>query len=140
MLEKSKKYLNKYATLPIENMKTILIVDDVKAELDLMAKYLTSAGFKIIMANNGEEAISKTIENKPDLIVTDWMMPKMGGLDICRKLKKNPETENIPIVTCTVKNGEVDRMWAKKQGVKAYVTKPCTQDELVAAVRGAMES
>lgn len=120
-------------------MQTILIVDDVKAELDMMAEYLTNAGFKIIMANNGEEAIAKTIENKPDLIVTDWMMPKMGGLDICRKLRRNPETESIPIVTCTAKDRDVDRMWAKKQGVKAYVTKPCTQDELVTAVKEAMK-
>ena len=119
-------------------MKTILIVDDMQSELDMMANYLGNAGYKIITANNGEDAIAKTIANKPDLVVTDWMMPEMGGLDICRKLRKNPETENIPIVTCTAKDRDVDRMWAKKQGVKAYVTKPCTQQELVSAVREAM--
>ena len=120
-------------------MKTILIVDDTKSELDLMAKYLSNAGYNIILANNAEEAISKTIANLPDVVVTDWMMPKMGGLDICRKLKKNPATADIPVVTCTAKDRDVDRMWAIKQGVKAYVTKPCTQDELVGAVQGAME-
>ena len=119
-------------------MKTILIVDDMQSELDMMANYLTKAGYKIITANNGDEAISKTIANKPDLIVTDWMMPKMGGLDICRRLKKNPETANIPVITCTAKNRDVDRMWAIKQGVKAYVIKPCTQDELVTAVQQVM--
>ncbi|MEM8828017.1 MAG: response regulator [Cyanobacteria bacterium P01_G01_bin.19] len=119
-------------------MKTILIVDDMKSELDMMANYLTKAGYKIIMANSGEEAIALAIANKPDLVVTDWMMPKMGGLDICRKLRKNPQTQAIPVVTCTSKDREVDRMWAKKQGIKAYVTKPCTQEELVTAVEGAM--
>ena len=117
-------------------MKTILVVDDLQSQLDLMAKYLSSAGYKTILANNGEEAIALTESNKPDAIVTDWMMPKMGGLDICRKLKKNPETENIPIVACTAKDRDVDRMWALKQGVKAYVTKPFTEQELVSAVKG----
>lgn len=117
-------------------MKTILIVDDLKSELDLMAKYLSNAGYNIIVANSGEEAISKTEANKLDAIVTDWMMPKMGGLDICRKLKKNPETAEIPIIACTAKDRDVDRMWALKQGVKAYVTKPCTKEELVGAVKG----
>ncbi len=117
-------------------MKTILIVDDLQSDLDLMASYLTKAGFEIVTAKNGEEAISKTVADKPDAIVTDWMMPKMGGLDICRQLKKNPDTAEIPVIACTAKNREVDRMWAKKQGVKAYVTKPCTQEQLVRAVRG----
>lgn len=116
-------------------MKTILVVDDTKSELDMMANYLTKAGYSIITANGGEEAIALALDKQPDLIVTDWMMPKMGGLDVCRKLRKNPETENIPVVACTAKDRDVDRMWAKKQGVKAYVTKPCTQEELVSAVQ-----
>jgi two-component system, chemotaxis family, response regulator PixH len=117
-------------------MKTILIVDDIQSQLDLMAKYLGEAGYKIISVNNGQEAIAKSIASKPDLVVTDWMMPEMGGLDVCRKLSKNPETENIPVVACTAKDRDVDRMWAIKQGVKAYVTKPFTQDQLVSAVKG----
>ncbi len=119
-------------------MKTILVVDDLQSELDLIANYLTNAGYDIITAKNGEEAIAKIRDTKPDAIVTDWMMPKMGGLDICRKLKRNPETAQIPIIACTVKNRDVDRMWAKKQGVKGYVTKPCTQEELVRALQDAM--
>ena len=120
-------------------MKTILIVDDMQSELDMMANYLTKAGYKTITASNGEEAIALAIDKQPDLIVTDWMMPKMGGLDICRKLRRNPQTQSIPVVTCTSKDRDVDRMWALKQGVKAYVTKPCTQEELVVAVQGAMD-
>ena len=119
-------------------MKTILIIDDLKSELDLMANYLSKAGYNIILATNGEEAITKTLTSKPDAIVTDWMMPKMGGLDICRKLKKNPETSEIPVIACTAKNRDVDRLWAKKQGIKAYVTKPCTQEQLVSALQEAM--
>ena len=120
-------------------MTTILIVDDLKSQLDLMANYLTQAGYSIITATNGKDAIAITTEKKPDVIVTDWMMPQMGGLDICRKLQKNPETANIPIIACTAKNRDVDRMWAFKQGIKAYVTKPCTKEELVSAVQKAIE-
>ena len=119
-------------------MKTILIVDDLQSELDLMVNYLTKAGYSIITATNGEDAIAKTVTNKPDAVVTDWRMPKMWGLDICRKLRKNPETAHIPVIACTAKNRDVDKMWAKKQGVNGYVTKPCTQEQLVSAVQEAM--
>ncbi len=120
-------------------MKTVLVVDDLQSELDLIASYLINAGYEIITARNGEEAIAKIAKTKPDIIVTDLMMPKMGGLDICRKLKKNPETSEIPIIACTVKNRYVDFLWAKKQGVTAYITKPCTQEDLVTALENAME-
>ncbi len=119
----------------MKNMKTILVVDDIKSELDMMANYLIQAGYNIVMANSGEDAIAKISQNKPDVVVTDWMMPKMGGLDICRQLKKDPKTVNIPVIACTAKDRDVDRMWAKKQGINGYVTKPCTQDDLVSAVR-----
>lgn len=120
-------------------MTKILVVDDLKSELDLITEYLTSAGYTVTTAINGKEALAKVSENIPDAIVTDWMMPEMGGLDLCRKLKKNPETANIPIIACTAKDRDVDRAWATKQGVKGYVVKPCTQEEIVNAVKQAME-
>ncbi|AUC62138.1 two component signal transduction system twitching motility response regulator PilH [Cyanobacterium sp. HL-69] len=119
-------------------MTSILLVDDLKSELDLLNDYLTSAGYQVTTASDGKEALSKVIEIKPDAIVTDWMMPNMGGLDLCRQLKKNPDTATIPVVACTAKNAAVDRMWAEKQGVKAYVVKPCTKDQIVDAVKQAL--
>ncbi len=119
-------------------MSKILIVDDVLSELNLICQYLTEAGYTVITATDGEEALQKVKQSKPDAIVTDWMMPQMGGLDLCRKLRRNPETADIPIVACTAKNRDVDRLWAKKQGVKAYVTKPFTQQVLVSALIAAM--
>ncbi len=119
-------------------MSKILVVDDLKSELDLISQYLTQAGYNVVTAIGGKEALEKIVHSKPDAIITDWMMPEMGGLDLCRKLKKNPETANIPVVACTVKNREVDRIWANRQGVKAYVVKPCTQEDLVTALRIAM--
>ncbi len=121
-------------------MSKILLVDDLKAELDLLNEYLIEAGYEVVTANNGKEALEKIDSNKPDLIVTDWMMPEMGGLDLCRKLRKNPDTATIPVVACTAKNRDVDKMWATKQGVKAYVVKPCSKEDLVNAVKSAIST
>jgi twitching motility two-component system response regulator PilH len=103
-----------------------------------MAQYLTQSGYTIITAIDGEEALEKVKHSKPDAIVTDWMMPKMGGVEISRQLKKNPETAQIPIVVCTAKNRDVDRVWAKKQGINTYLTKPYTQEELAIALKTAL--
>jgi two-component system, chemotaxis family, response regulator PixH len=116
-------------------MASILVVDDMQAELELICQYLTSAGHQTVTAVNGEEALNKARANQPDAIVTDWMMPVMGGLDLVRQLKKQPETAGIPIIACTAKNREVDRIWAMKQGVKVYLTKPYTSEDLVSAVK-----
>ncbi len=116
-------------------MASILVVDDMQAELELICQYLTTAGHTTVTAVNGEEALQKAQANRPDAIVTDWMMPVMGGLDLVRQLKKQPETADIPIIACTAKNREVDRMWAMKQGVKVYLTKPYTAAELTTAVK-----
>jgi twitching motility two-component system response regulator PilH len=119
-------------------MNKILLVDDIKSELDLLNQYLTQGGYSVVTANNGAEALEKAVNEQFDAIVTDWMMPEMGGLDLCRKLKKKPETANIPIVACTAKDRNVDKMWAKKQGVKGYVVKPCTQEELISTLKTAI--
>lgn len=118
-------------------MTKILVIDDMKSELDLISQCLAKAGYAVVTATNGQEALKVVSSNRPDVIVTDWMMPEMGGLDLCRKLKKNPDTANIPVIACTAKNRDVDRMWAVKQGVVAYITKPYTQEELITALKSA---
>ena len=117
----------------------ILVVDDLQAELDLICQYLSEEGYIIATATNGNEALAKISQDKPDAIVTDWMMPEMGGMDLARKLSKDDGTKDIPVVACTAKNRDVDRMWAAKQGIEAYVTKPFTKQELVSALRAAMK-
>ncbi|MGK7958211.1 MAG: PleD family two-component system response regulator [Crocosphaera sp.] len=119
-------------------MNTILVVEDMKAELDLISQYLIKAGYQVITATDGKEALEKVINKKPDAILTDWMMPNMGGLDLCRQLKKKPETADIPVIACTAKNRDVDKMWATKQGVKGYVVKPCTEEDILSALQAAM--
>ena len=116
-------------------MSKILVVEDMQAELELLCQYLTTAGHTVITAVNGQEALDKAKADRPDAILTDLMMPVMGGLELCRHLRKQPETASIPIVACTAKDRDVDRVWAMKQGVKVYLTKPYTAQELLTAVQ-----
>lgn len=115
-------------------MKIILVIDDLKAELQLMQSYLQNGGYSVLAFSNGLEAIEEVMKQKPDAIVTDLVMPEISGLELCRKLKKNAETADIPIIACTTKDRKIDQSWAKKQGVAAYLVKPCTQEQLIEAV------
>lgn len=114
---------------------TILIVEDSPSELELMSHFLQESGYKVIKATGGKEAIEKAQEQKPDVIVTDVVMPGMSGFELCRYLKKNPVTENVPIVICSSKNQEIDRLWAMRQGADVYLTKPYTREQLLRAVK-----
>ena len=115
--------------------KTVLVVDDMQSQLDLMSNYLSRAGYCVTTADSGETALEKIKTDKPDIIVTDLVMPKLTGLELCRALKRMPETADIPVIACTTKGRKMDQTWAKKQGVAAYVVKPCTEEQLVKVVR-----
>jgi twitching motility two-component system response regulator PilH len=116
-------------------MFTVLVVDDVIAELELISIYLREGGYKVINATNAKEAWEKTLTQKPDVVVTDVVMPGMSGFELCRKLKKNRETQNLPVIVCTSKAQEIDRIWGMKIGVDIYITKPFSQEEIVRAVK-----
>lgn len=114
---------------------TILIVEDTPSEMELMSHYLRESGYSVIGVINAKDALPKAIDLKPDVIITDVVMPGMSGFELCRSLKKHAATENVPIVICTSKNQEIDRLWGMKQGADAYVTKPFSREQLVRAVR-----
>lgn len=114
---------------------TVLVVEDTPSEMELMSHYLRESGYSVIGVINAQDALQKAIEFKPDAIVTDVVMPGMSGFELCRSLKKHPVTEKVPIIICTSKNQEIDRLWGMKQGADAYVTKPFTREQLVRAVR-----
>jgi two-component system, chemotaxis family, response regulator PixH len=114
---------------------TILVVDDMKSELQLIKTYLEQAGYSVITAEDGAEGLEKAKNYRPDMIITDLVMPNLTGLELCRLLKKEATTANIPVIACTTKDRQVDQTWAKKQGIAAYVVKPCTQEDLVNALR-----
>lgn len=115
--------------------KRVLIVDDMKSELQLISSYLETAGYTVTTAESGEQALAQAKAELPDIIVTDLVMPEITGLELCRLLKKEATTSAIPVIACTTKDRQVDQNWAKKQGVSAYVVKPCSKEELISAVQ-----
>ncbi len=116
-------------------MIKILVVEDTPSEMQLMTGYLMEAGYKVITATTGKEGLLKTLSEKPNLLITDLVMPEMSGLELCRNLKKNPNTKDLPIIACTSKSQAIDKMWGMKQGIDIYITKPYTQDEILNAIK-----
>jgi chemotaxis family two-component system response regulator PixH len=116
-------------------MATILIVEDNLSELELISHYLREGGYTVINAVGAKEALSKVSEQKPDVIITDVVMPGMSGFELCRRLKTQPETEKVPIVICSSKDQEIDRLWGMKQGADAYLTKPFTREQILRAIK-----
>ncbi|MBW4657430.1 MAG: response regulator [Drouetiella hepatica Uher 2000/2452] len=116
-------------------MGTILVVEDTPSEMELMSYYLRESGYFVINAISAREALSKAIEQQPDVIITDVVMPGMSGFELCRSLKKHPIIKKVPIIICTSKNQEIDRLWGMKQGADAYITKPFTREQLVRVVK-----
>ena len=103
-----------------------------------MSHYLKEEGFSVIGAMTGQEGLEKAIAQRPDVIVTDVVMPGISGFELCRALKRTPETQAVPIVICSSKKQTIDRLWGMRQGAKAYLTKPYTRGELVDAVKAAL--
>lgn len=121
--------------MSITLLGTILIVEDSPSELELMSHYLKESGYNVIKAAGAKEALEKAHSHNPDVIVTDVVMPGMSGFELCRSLKRNPRTQKVPIVICSSKNQEIDRLWAMRQGADAYVTKPYTREQLLRAIK-----
>ncbi|MBD2108878.1 response regulator [Nodosilinea sp. FACHB-13] len=113
---------------------TILVVEDTPSEMELMVHYLRDSGCTVICAVTAQEALEKAAQHSPDVIVSDVVMPGMSGFELCRSLKKQPATAHVPIVLCTSKNQDIDRLWGMRQGADIYLTKPYTREQLVQAV------
>lgn len=110
-------------------MGTALVVEDSLTEREIITSYLRSEGITVLLAKNGEEAVEHLSGNTPDVIVLDVVLPGRSGFEICRDLKAEEKTSNIPVVICSTKNTEMDRFWGLKQGANAYLTKPLDEDE-----------
>jgi chemotaxis family two-component system response regulator PixH len=121
---------------PTQNiMKTILLIEDTLTEALIIKNALTAAGYNIIQAGSSEEAKSALAANKPDLILTDIVLPGESGFELCRSIKETPEMADIPVVMCSTKNNEMDKFWGMKQGAAAYITKPISEEELLRTVK-----
>jgi twitching motility two-component system response regulator PilH len=112
-------------------MTKVLIVEDNPSQMELMESYLCGSSHLVIRIHDPKEALDKAVEQKPDIIVTDVVMPGMSGYELCRTLKNHPATANIPIVICSSKDQEIDRLWGMKQGASAYLTKPFTKEQFL---------
>lgn len=119
-------------------MSTVLLVEDTPTQMQLIETYLRQGGHTVIRITNAKEAVNKAAEKQPDVIITDVVMPGMSGFELCRRLKGNPATAKIPIIICSSKDQEIDRLWGMRQGAKAYLVKPFSQEQLIRAVKIAM--
>ncbi len=112
-------------------MAKILIVDDSPTEQHIISKTLQSEGYMIVSAVNGEEGVKKAKETMPDLILMDVVMPGMNGFQATRKITRDPDTKNIPVIMVTTKDQATDRAWAMRQGAIDYLVKPVSGPELI---------
>ncbi|MBN2134842.1 MAG: response regulator [Acidobacteria bacterium] len=115
-------------------MAKILIVDDVYSELQLMQNALAPLGHEIITSLNGADGEKKVYDEKPDIVVLDVILPDKNGFQICRDIKNNDSTKNIPVILVSSKDQDSDKFWGKKQGADEYLTKPFRPQELVTLV------
>jgi two-component system phosphate regulon response regulator PhoB len=114
---------------------SVLLVEDEPAQREVLAYNLEAEGFAVTQAANGEEAMMLVGESAPDLILLDWMMPLVSGLEVCRRLKLRPETRGIPIIMLSARSEEVDKVRGLETGADDYVIKPYSLVELMARLR-----
>ena len=113
----------------------VLLVEDEPAQRTVLAYNLEAEGFAVTQADNGEDAMVLVDEEEPDIIILDWMMPKVSGIEVCRRLKMRPETRSIPIIMLSARAEEVDRIRGLETGADDYVVKPYSVLELMARAR-----
>jgi twitching motility two-component system response regulator PilH len=116
-------------------IQQILLVDDSKTELFHLSDLLTKRGFTVRTAENGEEAMRKLAEGKPDLILMDVVMPGQNGYQLTRAITRDPRYADVPVIMCTSKNQETDRVWGLRQGARDYVVKPVDPEDLMAKIK-----
>ena len=115
-------------------IQKILIVDDSPTERYFLTDILIKNGFSVSTAENGEEALLKIKADKPHLILMDIVMPGQNGFQVTRAISRDPATQDVPIIICTSKGQETDRIWGLRQGARDYIVKPVDPQELLAKI------
>ena len=116
-------------------IKKILVVDDSKTELHHLSDLLGKQGFSVRTAENGDEAMRRLADDKPDLILMDVVMPGQNGFQLTRSITRDPRYADVPVIMCTSKGLETDKVWGMRPGARDYVVKPVNGDELIAKIR-----
>jgi twitching motility two-component system response regulator PilH len=116
-------------------IQNILVVDDSKTELYHLSDILGKRGYRVRTAENGDEAMRRLGEEKPDLILMDVVMPGKNGFQLTRAITRDPRFASVPVIMCTSKNQETDKVWGMRQGARDYIVKPVNAEELVAKIK-----
>lgn len=119
--------------------KNILIVEDEPDAVELLELHLKNAGYDVTVAEDGEEALRKVHKSIPDMVILDLMIPEINGLEVCKVIRKDPATESIPVVMCTAKASEIDKVLGLELGADDYITKPFSPRELVLRVKNLLK-
>ncbi|MBS0277464.1 MAG: phosphate regulon transcriptional regulator PhoB [Proteobacteria bacterium] len=117
---------------------TVLVAEDENALVTLLRYNLEREGYRVLDTQDGEEALLIAAEEKPDVIILDWMMPQLSGIEVCRRLRQRQETRNVPILMLTARGEETDRIRGLDTGADDYITKPFSMTELLARLRAVM--
>jgi len=113
----------------------VLVVDDSKTELVHLSEILRGAGYQVDTARSADEARIKLEQARPDLILMDVVMPGKNGFQFTRTITRDPRYVGLPVIMCTSKNQETDRIWGMRQGARDYIVKPVRRDELVSKIK-----
>lgn len=116
-------------------MSKVLIVEDSMAQRQMISDLLQQSGLNVTVATDGVEALENIEQVNPDIVVMDIVMPRMNGYELCRRIKSDPKTQNVPVVMCSSKGEEFDRYWGMRQGADAYIAKPFQPVELIGTVK-----
>jgi two-component system phosphate regulon response regulator PhoB len=117
---------------------SVLVAEDESALVTLLRYNLEREGYRVLEAMDGEEALLVAAEEKPDLVLLDWMLPQLSGIEVCRRLRSRQETRNVPIIMLTARGEESDRIRGLDTGADDYLTKPFSMMELLARLRAVM--
>lgn len=112
----------------------VLVIEDEAAQREVLVYNIEAAGYEAIWSDNGEDGVLSAQENNPDVIIVDWMMPKLSGIQVCRQLRANPDTKDMHIILLTAKSTESDKVHGLETGADDYVTKPYSVTELMARI------
>jgi twitching motility two-component system response regulator PilH len=116
-------------------IKKIMVVDDSPTERAFMEGVLRKRGYEVLLVESGENAVERAKSEQPDLILMDVVMPGLNGFQATRAITREDATKHIPVIICTTKDQETDKIWGLRQGAKDYVTKPISENDLLEKIK-----
>ena len=119
----------------MNTVNTVLLVEDSLTESMAITGYLQQSGLKVVSVGSVEEAQERLSRQKPDLIVLDVILPGQSGFELCHELKSDPKTNCIPVVMCSTKSAETDKLWGRMMGADAYLSKPISRQQLIQTIQ-----